>query len=247
MDRIVCLLLLYFFCFDQAFPLSLSRHPKSPTKDFLFQKKILSKLTLYAEPNADAADSDAKTEVQVDDLLASPVFLKKKIAALKKSIETKKEEIDLLKAEADKEWEEWGPQIERIENDWKLLRARSYNDTAQARMEANYKIVKVALDTADNFGRAQMSLKPSTDEAKNVNAQYQAVYANMEKVFFEMGVSVIKTVGEPFDYNLHQAVMSTPSEDYAEDIICQEFQKGYILGESVLRPAMVSVSLGPGP
>mmetsp|Transcript_11523 Transcript_11523/g.15041 ORF Transcript_11523/g.15041 Transcript_11523/m.15041 type:complete len:264 (+) Transcript_11523:182-973(+) len=185
-----------------------------------------------------------KQEVKVDELLTSPAFLKKKIEVLKSTIEKKETEIQELEAEAAKEWEEWGSQIERVQNEMKNIRARSLNDTMAARDDAKVKVLKEAVLVADNFERAKMSIKPETDEEKAVAAQYDAIFQNMEKAFEQLGMTTMETLGQPFDPNFHEAVMSSPSDEYDEDLICQEFQKGYVLGETCIRPAMVVVSLG---
>ena len=57
----------------------------------------------------------------------------------------------------------------------------------------------------------------------------------------------MRVVGQVFDPNLHEAVLREPSEDYAEDLITEELQRGYHLEGKVLRHALVKVSMGPGP
>ncbi len=59
----------------------------------------------------------------------------------------------------------------------------------------------------------------------------------------KLGLEQIKCVGETFDPNLHEAVMQTQTEEYPEDTVIQELQKGYKLGDKVLRPAMVAVAV----
>jgi molecular chaperone GrpE len=53
--------------------------------------------------------------------------------------------------------------------------------------------------------------------------------------------------GEPFDPNLHEAVLREPSEEHPEDVVIAELQRGYHLDGRVLRHALVKVSMGPGP
>ena len=57
-----------------------------------------------------------------------------------------------------------------------------------------------------------------------------------------MGLSKIDTVGQEFDPNFHEAVMQTPTQDHPDQTIIAELQKGYKLGEKVLRPALVNVA-----
>ena len=59
----------------------------------------------------------------------------------------------------------------------------------------------------------------------------------------KLGLEPIQSVGQKFDPNLHEAVMQTQSEEHEEDTIINELQKGYKLGDKVLRPAMVNVAV----
>jgi len=56
----------------------------------------------------------------------------------------------------------------------------------------------------------------------------------------------MRVVGQSFDPNLHEAVLREPSDEYKEDIIIEELQRGYNLEGKVLRHALVKVSMGPG-
>ena len=57
----------------------------------------------------------------------------------------------------------------------------------------------------------------------------------------------MRVEGEPFDPNLHEAVLREPSEEHPEDMVIGELQRGYHLNGRVLRHALVKVSMGPGP
>jgi len=57
----------------------------------------------------------------------------------------------------------------------------------------------------------------------------------------------MRVEGEPFDPNLHEAVLREPSDEHSEDVVIAELQRGYHLNGRVLRHALVKVSMGPGP
>ncbi|CAM9542887.1 unnamed protein product [Heterosigma akashiwo] len=199
---------------------------------------------LYAEENEEvAADGEVKNEVQVDELLTSPAFLKKKIEVLKSTIKKKEDEIEDLNQQAAAEWAEWGEQIEKVRRDMAFVRERSLNETTAARANAAVAVLKEALPVADNFDRARESLPVETEGERAVQAQYEALYGEMAAAFEALGMVPIETVGQPFDYNFHEAVMQMPSDEYAEDVVCQEFQKGYRVGDQCIRPAMVAVTI----
>jgi molecular chaperone GrpE len=57
----------------------------------------------------------------------------------------------------------------------------------------------------------------------------------------------MRAEGEPFDPNLHEAVLREESHDHPEDVVIEELQRGYVLNGRVIRHALVKVSMGPGP
>ena len=65
------------------------------------------------------------------------------------------------------------------------------------------------------------------------------------EVLKQQGVAPMRVVGQNFDPNLHEAVLREPSEEFNEDIITEELQRGYHLEGKVLRHALVKVSMGP--
>jgi len=105
--------------------------------------------------------------------------------------------------------------------------------------------VQELLPTLDNLQRAIESASKSKD--------FDSFLEGVEMIFKQMcdalgrkGVSVIDAVGEIFDPNIHQAVVQITSEEYPENIVAEELQKGYMLHDRVIRPAMVAVSKGTG-
>jgi molecular chaperone GrpE len=99
----------------------------------------------------------------------------------------------------------------------------------------------------DNFERARQQLNPQHDEALNLHRSYQGLYKQLVDVFKQLGVAPMRVEGEPFDPNLHEAVLREESHDHPEDVIVAELQRGYHLNGRVLRHALVKVSMGPGP
>ena len=105
----------------------------------------------------------------------------------------------------------------------------------------------------DAFSSALTSLLPVIDNLERgldaVEDKENVVYKGMEmilkqtqEIFEKMGVSQIEAVGKEFDPNLHNAVMHTEDENFGENIITDEFQKGYMYKEKVLRYSMVKVA-----
>ena len=107
---------------------------------------------------------------------------------------------------------------------------------------ATREVVREMLEVMDNFDRAFAAVKPESDEERNVEREYKDIYQSILDTFEELGVSVIETVGKEFDYELHQAVMQRPSDVYEEGIVMEEFQKGFIMGDTLIRASMVAVA-----
>ena len=107
---------------------------------------------------------------------------------------------------------------------------------------ATREVVREMLEIMDNFDRAFGAVKPETDAEKAIEEEYRAVYQSILDTFGDLGVEVIETVGKEFDYELHQAVMQRPSDEYEEGIVMEEFQKGFIMGDTLIRASMVAVA-----
>ena len=68
-------------------------------------------------------------------------------------------------------------------------------------------------------------------------------FTQIQKAFEKLGVTEVAALGETFDPNLHNAIKQVDDSDYESDKVCEVFQKGYLLGDRLIRPAMVAVSV----
>lgn len=102
-------------------------------------------------------------------------------------------------------------------------------------------IIEKILPVLDNFERGLGSI--SEEEKGSAFAQgIEQIYKQFVSVLEDAGVKVIETVGKEFDPNLHNAVMHVEDDAFGENIIAEEFQKGYMYKESVVRHSMVKVA-----
>ena len=92
----------------------------------------------------------------------------------------------------------------------------------------------------DNFERALQV--EETEETKGLIQGITMVYNQFKEAFTSQGVKEVETVGATFDPNLHHAVMQVEEEGKDKDEVVEELQKGYILNDRVIRPAMVKVN-----
>ena len=102
-------------------------------------------------------------------------------------------------------------------------------------------IVQELLPILDNFERAI----GSANESKSFDSFLEGVRMIFEQMYDTLerkGVSRIDAVGKTFDPTVHEAVMQVTSEEHPENVVVEEFQKGYMLHDRVIRPSMVAVS-----
>ncbi len=146
----------------------------------------------------------------------------------------------------EKEHETLKSQYVRIAADFDNFRKRQSRDQDDLKVQLVSKALTAILPIVDNFERARQQLKPENEEAQTLHRSYQGLYKQLVEVLKQQGVAPMRVVGQPFDPNLHEAVLREPSQETNEDIITEELQRGYHLEGKVLRHALVKVSMGPG-
>ena len=151
-----------------------------------------------------------------------------------------------LKAK-DEEIESLKQQVETEENKYLKLYAEFENFKRRNRqeMETNNKykhqgMVEDLLPIIDNFERA-LKIEGDSDSFNSLLKGVEMVYNDLVNTLMKHDVREIESVGQPFDPTYHQAVM-TEASDEDDGIVIEEFQKGYILKDRVIRSSMVKVS-----
>ena len=102
-------------------------------------------------------------------------------------------------------------------------------------------ILEKLLPVIDNFERA-FSTVPEDPEAAQYAKGMEMIYRQLLKNLEDAGARPIDCKGKPFDPNYHNAVMHVEDESLGENVIVEEFQKGYMYKDSVLRYSMVKVA-----
>ena len=90
-----------------------------------------------------------------------------------------------------------------------------------------------------------MKHSETSDDIAALRQGMNMILNEFSKAFDALGVKELQAVGQKFDPNLHEAVKSEPSDTVAEGIIIQQWKPGYMMGDKLLRAAMVVVSSGP--
>lgn len=163
-------------------------------------------------------------------------------------IETEVEEEEIVEdINEESEVERLTKEIDRLKNDY----ARAYADTenlkkrlmAEAEATRKYRIqsfAKEILPVIDNLERALASEVHESDES--FKKGIQMTYDMLVNALKNEGVEEIDCLNKPFDPNLEQAIMQEKAEDVESGIVIEVLQKGYVLKDRILRPAMVKVS-----
>ena len=194
--------------------------------------------------NADVSEQDNTLVDQINEDNESPVNEKEDINAedLKNTISNNDARLEQL----EKEHEPLKSQYVRIAADFENFRKRQSRDQDDLKIQLVSKALTSILPIVDNFERARQQLKPESEEAQALHRSYQGLYKQLVEVLKQQGVASMKVVGQQFDPTLHEAVLKEPSEDFNEDFIIEELQRGYHLEGKVMRHALVKVSMGPG-
>ena len=166
-----------------------------------------------------------------------------------KEVENSSTEAEIAEENTDKESEKLKQDFENLNNQYLRLAADfdNYRKRQAQEREALLKYgaeecMKKIIEVVDNFDRA-LTMVEKIDTVEKMKETFYVLNKQLTESLSKLGLEQIKSVGEVFDPNMHEAVMQTPTDEYPEDTIINELQKGYKLGEKVLRPAMVSVAV----
>jgi molecular chaperone GrpE len=121
------------------------------------------------------------------------------------------------------------------------FRKRKEREISDLRKYANQTLLRELLGVVDNLERA-LAASLESDEPESLMTGVEMTLKELLKIFDQFGVQPIESLQQPFDPNLHEAVMQEASDDVPANTVLRELQKGYLLRDRLLRPAMVVVS-----
>lgn len=170
-----------------------------------------------AENAADEEISDEKIPEKEEDPAAA---LEAKVKALEDAAAADKDKYLRLLAEYDN------------------FRKRSIKERLDASADATAKAALEIISVIDNFERAMAAECSDEGYKKGV----EMIYGQFTEVIKKLGVEEIEALGKEFDPNLHNAVSQVEDENFGENTVSQVYQKGYKLGDKVIRTAMVVVA-----
>ena len=164
------------------------------------------------------------------------------MAKKEKKEEEVKQEVPVEETPAEPTWEDkYNAEHDsylRLAADYDNFRKRSAKEKEALYSMGKADAVEKLLPVYDNLERALN--QPTEDEAFKKGVEM--TMTQLTQIFEGLGVEIFGTVGDEFDPNLHNAVMHTDDESVPENTITQVFQKGFKLGEKIVRFAMVQVA-----
>jgi len=207
-----------------------------------------SGLNTSADDEAAAAEEERIQHDSIDelsesatDILNSPAFLKRKLELLKEDVLKVETDIAEIKVIVEEGKAEWGERLDQLDKEFINIQERLIKQTSESGGKALIEVARKLLDVIDNYDRAFKSVTPSNDDETAIEADYKKSYDSIISTFKQLGIEQLDTIGQEFDYEKHQAVFTRPSE-YEEGVICEELATGWVLGDQLIRPAMVCVS-----
>lgn len=169
---------------------------------------------------------------------AEVIFAEEEVEA--ENVETPSEEDSKL-ADLEAKYNELENRYLRLQADFDNSRRRARLDAEAAQKYRAQSLASDLLTALDNFERAT-KVEANNEQTKSLLSGMDMVYKGLLEALKKEGITPIETVGKEFDPHLHQAVMQVEDDSFDANVVVEEFQKGYMLKDRVLRPAMVKVN-----
>ncbi len=143
--------------------------------------------------------------------------------------------------ESQEKAEEYYARLQRLQAEFDNYRKRTQKEKEDFIKFASEQVILNLLPVLDNFEWAIAAAEGSQDFQAYAQG-VEMIFKQIQNVLAKEGLVVIESVGKAFDPNIHEAVLRVESEEYPENTVVEEMQKGYYLKERVIRPSMVKVS-----
>ena len=151
----------------------------------------------------------------------------------------KKKELKAAREKAEAALADHKDQHLRLMAEYQNYRNRTTEEKKKIYGDAKADCIKSLLTVVDTFERAMDAACSDETYKKGI----EMTFSQLQKALEQMGVKEIAEVGVEFDPNLHNAIKQMDDTDFEENKVCQIYQKGYLLGDRLIRPAMVAVSV----
>lgn len=166
-------------------------------------------------------------------------------AEVENAPENEEKQEDATNAELEKvkaDYEQLNNQYLRLAADFENFRKRQEVERENLIKYGAADALKKLIEVLDNFDRGEKALE-KVEDCQVVKDNFNLLHKQTLDVLAKLGLEQIETEGKEFDPNFHEAVMQTPTSEHPEHTIVNELQKGYKLGDRVLRPSLVNVAV----
>ena len=181
---------------------------------------------------------DVSETADQEEAQAQPETAEEDAGTDKKGFFGKKKE---KKDKKDEQIAELTDKLKRQLAEFENFRNRTDKEKSQMYAVGAKDVIEKILPVIDNFERGLKSI-PEDQKGGPVASGMEMIYKQLITVLSDLGVTPIEAVGQEFDPNLHNAVMHAEDEGLGENIVAEEFQKGYKYKDTVLRHSMVKVA-----
>lgn len=157
----------------------------------------------------------------------------------KKELKDKLKELKERIAKSEEELENQKDLNMRLMAEFENYKRRTQKEKGEIRVDSIIDVIKVLLPVIDNFERA---LDVEISDSKSFKDGMDMIYRQLKDLLKNCGVEEIKALGEKFDPSLHNAVMHIEDNNQDDNVVVDEFQKGYKIEDKVIRHSMVKVA-----
>ncbi|HKA23176.1 MAG TPA: nucleotide exchange factor GrpE [Blastocatellia bacterium] len=133
----------------------------------------------------------------------------------------------------------------RGQAEFENYRKRTERERAELYQHGRDDVLLQFLPVVDNFERALSSLETSEGDAEALRHGVELIHKQFKDALSKFGLEAVEAVGQTFDPHVHEAVTTEATDKHKENTVIQEFQRGYRIGDRLLRPAKVKVASSP--
>ncbi|VVB89013.1 Protein GrpE [uncultured archaeon] len=185
----------------------------------------------------DVKESEPSEPEEIEEPGPHEKALIKELEDTKKQLEDAKKQLD----ETKKQHEDCKDSLLRLSAEFENVRKRTLKEKEEFVKYANEKLILELIDVMENLERGLENAKKAENKDKLIEGM-ELIYKQFKNVLEKNGLTPIKAPGEKFDPYKHEAMMQTITDEYEDGTILEEFARGYMLNNKVIRYSKVRVS-----
>ena len=201
--------------------------------------EIASESGKYNQPESEAdaeAQLNASSEEPVDEVVAAPAQ-----EPQQDQLAQRRAQIDALLAEKSSLYD----RLLRAQAEFENYRKRVERERSELYQRGRDDVLLQFLPVVDNFERALSSLETSEADEEALRHGVELIHKQFKDALSKFGLEPVEAVGQVFDPHVHEAVTTEATDKHEENTVIEEFQRGYRIGDRLLRPAQVKVASSP--